>query len=164
MEILRAKGYLPYSMGKIVPVRLSPDEIKVYVGISRQNPKFFSDDIIRNPSCPELEVRAMTIFLQKYRKEHLLQLVLTMDKEDNKIAMTALMIDREYFGNRPRYFGRMDSEDLFQLTPKKHVPQEVWKIFLTAPMEDLYFMACKQQPEFVDIFNSFLALPSTEEN
>ena len=106
----------------------------------------------------------MTIFLQKYRKEHLLQLVLTMDKEDNKIAMTALMIDREYFGNRPRYFGRMDSEDLFQLTPKKPITKKAWETFRTAPMEDVFYITCVYQPEFVDIFNSFLALPSTEEN
>ena len=164
MEVLRANGYLPHSMGKIVPVRLSPPEIKVYVGISKQNPKFFRDGIKSPPSQPEVKIRAMNIFLQGLYFKHILQLALIFDMAKNHISMSALMMDQEDFKNRPRYFMWMEERELFNLAPKAPITSEPGIKLFTAPVEELFSLACKYQPEFVDIFNTFLALPSTEEN
>jgi len=164
MEILRAKGYLPYSMGKIVPVRLSSHEIRAYIIESKKNSKFFSEGIRSEPDQPEKDIRIMNVSLQKYFKAHQLQLRLIFDKTKNNITATAVMRDREMFGNRPRYFLRMEKVELFRLESKTPAYSDAGMVLFTAPMEDVFYLACTYQPEFVDIFNSFLALPSTEEN
>ena len=170
-DILRKCKSYPLPLGQIVQSRLGPDEIREYVKISKLNPNLFTDKALATPlpgsavrNILRKEVRVLDIFQRQPAAHYQLQLEVSFYNKTGRLSIMGAMFGLFPFGSDFLLYDFMERKTLISLTPKENKNLRAARDVLFLPGEDVFLALCQLQPKFVDIFNTFLALPSTEEN